>query len=344
MRRETFGKLLQKYLRNECTPQERELVEHWYSLLDNQSSVKEEDVDWKELESQLWGQIHEQIETPSRPTFLARIRTSYQENAPFWKSVAVLICVLGLGWGLWQRMPSLQQSTNNPSLAGSESDWVIQSNDKAQSVVVKLEDGSTVRLLAHSSLRYPKHFDTAHRTVYLKGEAFFSIEKMPSKPFFVHTNNLTTKVLGTSFFIRAKESLHQIKVEVVTGRVMVYSEQAQAKTQEVVLTPNQLVTFDESKEQLVTGLVENPKLLPAVQQFTPSFRYNDTPLSEVVTELERAYGVKIELGNEHMKECPFTADLSSQNLYTQLDIICAALKSRYTVQGTSIFLTGKGCQ
>lgn len=303
MKRETFGKLLQKYLQNECTPQERELVEHWYSLLENQSfSRNGEPENWDELESKLWSQIHDHMGTSAKPGFFSRIRIAYQENASFWKGAAVLIGILGFGWSLWKG--TSPTSAEKPLLARHESDWLTESNDKAQSLLVKLEDGSTVRLLGRSSLRYPRHFDSAHRTVYLQGDAFFSIQKMPEKPFFVHTHQLTTKVLGTSFFVRAQESLGQIKVEVVTGRVMVYSEQTKAKTQEVVLTPNQAATFHEAREQLTTSLVEQPKLLPAVQQFTPSFRYSDTPLSEVISELERAYGVQIKLGNAHLNDCP----------------------------------------
>jgi transmembrane sensor len=173
------------------------------------------------------------------------------------------------------------------------------------------------------------------------------VAKIPSRPFYVHTGRVVTKVLGTSFFVRSQSLDKQVRVEVVTGRVAVYEQTAHKKTTTngVVLKPNQTATYFVGAQHFVTGLVEKPQVVtnPQKDQKPLSFQFDDAPLSEVLEKLEQAYGINIEVESESQNDCPLTADLTDQPLYTQLDIICAALKAKYEVQGTTILLTGKGC-
>ncbi len=60
-------------------------------------------------------------------------------------------------------------------------------------------------------------------------------------------------------------------------------------------------------------------------------------------KLEIAYGLDILVANEEVANCPITADLTTQPLYTKLNIICAALRASYEVKGTNILLTGGNC-
>ena len=113
----------------------------------------------------------------------------------------------------------------------------------------------------------------------------------------------------------------------------------------VVLSPNQAATYYDDQKHFVTGLVEKPTLLetPETGKQELTFQFDDTPLSEVIRQLELAYGIDIVVENEQQNNCLLTADLSSQPLYNQLDLICASLKAKYEIQGTTILLSGKGC-
>ncbi|WP_090767062.1 FecR family protein [Pedobacter soli] len=85
---------------------------------------------------------------------------------------------------------------------------------------VKLVDGSTVYLAAHSSFRYPQHFTHNIRAVtLLKGNAFFKVAKDHKHPFIITSGAVITKVLGTSFYIGLNND--QVRVKVITGRVQV---------------------------------------------------------------------------------------------------------------------------
>ncbi|MBD2757056.1 FecR family protein [Spirosoma validum] len=340
MSRKKFGRLLQKYLRGECTPAEKAFVEHWYGLLETETGASGQELDTDELENRLWSQIQRKMpkDEPGRiiPLGTNRFR---------WIGIAASLLLIGW-WYVAHQQNDTSVSVGSP-ITLNRADLIERTNASASPLVVALEDGSTVKLAAHSSLRFPKRFTTEERTVYLTGDAFFSVAKMPSRPFYVHAGNVVTKVLGTSFFVRSQSDTKQVRVDVVTGRVAVYQNAPQKQTTSngVVLSPNQTVTFFDEEQHFVTGLVEAPQVIRTaeIEKKPISFQFDDTPLSEVLTRLERAYGIDIEVENESQNNCPLTADLTNQSLYTQLDIICAALKSTYEVQGTTILVTGKGC-
>ncbi len=344
MSRKSFGQLLQKYLRGECTPEEKIFVEHWYGLLEAETGESGQDIGMDELETRLWNHIQAK-KGANEPADTTQIRPLKTWNYR-WASIAAAVLLIG-SWFLAKHYDRKVELTFQSFLTDGNSNWIERVNITDKSLVITLEDGSSVRLEAQSSLRFPQHFSSDNRTVYLSGNAFFSIQRMPSRPFFVHTGEVITKVLGTSFFIRTEAATQEVRVEVVTGRVAVYqqSKEKQDAANGVVLNPNQAVTYFDEENHFVTGLVEKPVILqtPEVEKKEISFRFDDTPLSEVLNQLEHAYGIAIEVENEQQNNCPLTADLTGQPLYTQLEIICAALKAKYEVQGMTILISGKGC-
>ncbi|ADB40759.1 FecR family protein [Spirosoma linguale] len=343
MSRKTFRQLLEKYLRGECTPQEKRFVEHWYGLLETETGESGEELDMDELEGRLWNQIQKKMDTgeePEQGRIVPLKRVRYR-----WLGIAASLLLIG-GWFYFSQ-PIRNLLPGQALSVEEQTGWLDRSNTSSRPMTVRLEDGSVVQLSAKSSLRFPKHFAADKRAVYLTGDAFFSIQKMPARPFYVHTGEVVTKVLGTSFFVRTQAESGKVRVEVVTGRVTVYKQESEKQTSAngVFLTPNQAATFFADEQHFVTGLVDAPKVIqPAeAEKKTISLAFDDTPLADVLAQLERAYGIAIELENDQQKNCPLTANLTDQPLYTQLDIICAALKSTYKIQGTTILISGKSC-
>lgn len=350
MSRKEFGFLLQQYLDGKCSEEEKAFVEHWFGLVQQAEPEAIEETDLKALEPLLWQQIESRITTDSSQSAKVLplpVSTTWQR---FWTvqvgGVAAAIgLVMFVGWWFYSG------SANKPQTVVSElhqqTGWLIKTNSTNQPQLIQLVDGSTVRLSPGSSVQYPQQFVTNKREVRLVGDAFFDVQKMPAKPFLVYTNQVVTKVLGTSFFVKAPAGTKEVSVEVVTGRVAVYeqTEDKPSADNGVVLSPNQTATFFAEEQHFVTGLVAAPKLIqaPKSEPKAVSFRFDDAPLSEVLTRLEQAYGIAIEVESEQQNACLLTADLTGQPLYTQLDIICDALKATYKVQGTTILLSGAGC-
>ncbi len=166
-------------------------------------------------------------------------------------------------------------------------------NPQGQKLTVFLSDGSKVKLNAESRLTYSKPFDDDKRVVYLEGEAFFEVAADPEKPFIVRTGELETRVLGTSFNIKAYPEDGKIDVAVKSGKVSVTSQNMKNSDMQgnnVVLSPKEMASYSQKEHQFrVSGFDEKEVL----SWSDGTLYFNNASMSEFVTKLERWYGVEI---------------------------------------------------
>ncbi|WP_426294942.1 FecR family protein [Dyadobacter endophyticus] len=329
MNREQFAALLEKYQDGRCTEQEKLLVEHWFALLENENAGEVSESDLEGTSERMWAKMQEK-------TFLPDLHER-NGNSPFrsiylrWATMAASLLLIG--WFFTGRV----RDRHVPLTAYA---WEEKRNDGTNILPVMLEDSSVVELRPGSSLRYPSRFEGGKREVVLKGNGFFSIRKNPKKPFYVHSGGVTTRVLGTSFHVSTAPDGQQTKVEVVTGLVSVYSEKTGEDAVDMLVSPNHTATFNRNSGKFSAGLADRPRMLNA----GISFQFNNAPLSLVAQHMRDAWGVDVEAENSQIMNCPLTADLSGQPLFTQLDIICAALGAKYKVHGSTIRISGPGCK
>ncbi|WP_128543288.1 FecR family protein [Larkinella soli] len=274
-------------------------------------------------------------------------------GSALWRWAAAAVVVLSLLWmGRHYFRPAPDPATRMYTRLIAESGQPLAevTNTSDRNRLVTLADGSSVLLTPDSRISYPKGFDRHEkREVYLVGEAFFEVAKNPEKPFFVYADNLITKVLGTSFTVRANGK-DQVHVTVKTGRVSVFTrfDHERRKKQEsaqligLVLTPNQRVMFNPAEGRLERSLVDSPTLLDLPIQRS-MFAFSDTPVSEVFASLEKAYGIEIVFDEEVMKNCYLTASLDDEPLFEKLSMICRTLDAQYEQMEGKILISSKGC-
>jgi transmembrane sensor len=213
-------------------------------------------------------------------------------------------------------------------------------------MLVKLPDHSSVILKPDAQLRYPNFFTGLKREVYLVGEAFFEVSKNSHKPFFVYSDELTVRVVGTSFTVRAIKNDKQYKIIVSTGRVEVSAFNNRSdltnKKSEVVLTANQQAVLFRSDLHLEKVILKKPLLL-SKESTTIHFNFISTPFTKVISTIEEAYGVKIVYDEKVMGNCQLTASLIDQPLDERLRLICQAVEAEYKIVDGHIVIDGKGC-
>lgn len=261
---------------------------------------------------------------------------------------AVAVLILGFGWWFWTSR-SLR-SPYDQRVAGQS--FVEQKNQTTSKQVVLLADGSKVTLEPNARLSYPANFSATKRQVYLSGTAFFEVTKDAKRPFLVYANELITKVLGTSFLIKAPDRATKTTVEVKEGRVSVSEmTDSQAKRLEdnrelsgLILTANQKVIFERDQDRMVKTLRDNPEIVPASSQKVPSFQFKDAPVSDILAELEQAYQIDILFDKDVLSHCPLTATLTDQPLFEKLTVICEAIGAHYEVLDGQIVVDSKGCK
>ncbi|HEX9152506.1 MAG TPA: FecR family protein [Flavobacterium sp.] len=227
---------------------------------------------------------------------------------------------------------------------------VEQTNNSNKPQIITLSDGSSVLLQPKSKLSYPKIFAQNERKVYLSGEGFFEISKNPKKPFFVFANEIVTKVVGTSFRIKAYSSEPNVEVLVRTGKVKVRSNQLipNSKEKEVVLLPNQALRFTRQNLTFnkITDITQDESLthsLGNIEQL--SFEFTDIPVAQIFKTIEQAYLVEIDFPKNKLKDCRLTTSLSDQPLPEKLKIICKSIgnNSNYVMNGNQIIILSNGC-
>ncbi len=264
-----------------------------------------------------------------------------------WTRVAACaVLAIGLGWVGWQYY--CINCGYNGLVSGKE--LVERVNTSGKQQVIKLADGTQVVLYPQSRLSFAETFPADQRTVYLSGDAYFQVAKDPKRPFLVHTTDLVTKVLGTSFFVRAKDASDKTLVEVREGKVSVFKQQefaarknAQAKTPNgMVLTPNQKLIFEHASSEMRRTLSDNPEIVPSDNPKT--FEFINAPASSVLTDIEEAYQIDIIFDRDVMKGCPVTASLAGQPMFSKLSILCEVIEARYEVLDGKIVIYSKGCK
>jgi len=342
MNRNEFAVLLERYNKGLCTDQEKSFVEHWYAVTQNESRENLDESGLNDIEPVMWQQIQNRIRAGS-PGSEITLHAPRRFSSFRWTAVAASVILL-LGVFFMLRTKQIPFSVNESE---HRVGWIKKVNTSSENLPVTLPDGSEVNLFPQSSIEYPEVPGSIRREVYLTGDAFFEVQKSKTKPFFVYSGKVVTKVLGTSFFVRAENKNKQVSVEVVTGRVAVFEKEGknESSAAEVILTPNQKTVFLADENQFVTSLVDAPKPIIANNQNEKpvSFEFEEEPLRNVILRLGKSYGITIELEKQHLGDCPLTANLSNLPLYAQLDMICAATKSNYVLKGTTIIIGGIGC-
>lgn len=141
-------------------------------------------------------------------------------------------------------------------------------------------DGSSVKLNAESEIKYKPLWWFVSREVTLKGEACFEVKS--GSRFAVKSGKNQVKVLGTSFNVFARDEKYSVTC--ITGKVEV-----NANHENIILTPNMQVTLRNGKLQVI----ENIDVAQSISWTQNKFIFNSVPLTDVVKEIERQYGICI---------------------------------------------------
>ena len=268
----------------------------------------------------------------------------YKRN---WLAVAAsILLVLTLGYLTLREKPA---QPGRPLSAVLETNSEKQEiNDGSKPKTINLPDGSQITLEPKSRLRIGNAFGQTTREVYLTGEAFFQVAKNSEKPFLVYTGKVVTKVLGTSFRIKAYEADANVSIGVRTGKVTVFKQTAKQDTdprlsEEVILTPNQQAVFVKKEERFVKTLVEKPAAL-SQNHLKERLDFTETSIPEVLNTLEQIYGVKIICDADQLKDCNLTGSLNDGTLYDKLSIVCETIQASYKVMDGQVVIYGKGCK
>lgn len=344
MDRAAFRELLIRYCNGTANPAERSMIDHWYELLyDNQlPALPQTELD--NIEQEMWVYLEN---TGNLTAPFVVYRSKRRKRLVYFAAAAVCIALVISGWLVFFPVPSTisyETSRQKGQLAETVNNTTLPKH-------INLEDGSYILLEQFSKIAYAKHFGPGKREVYLEGSAFFQVAKDAARPFYVYTNEVVTKVLGTSFDVRANPHDDSIQVRVHTGKVTVYKrkngerEQELARGHATIITPNQEVLFNRQQASFTRSITSRPQVINMpVNKSNASFVFTNAPASAVLMALQKAYGITIIFDEESLSHCSFTGAFTTESFFDRINLLCKAIEATYEQTDGQVIITGSNCE
>nr|WP_242506821.1 FecR family protein [Parabacteroides goldsteinii] len=204
-----------------------------------------------------------------------------------------------------------------------------------ESKEVKLSDGSKVWVDAGSLLVYPKDFtDTDTRTVYLTGEAAFSVQKNPEQPFIVKTTYLDVQALGTVFTVEAYPNDSCSTATLEEGSVLVAVKKG--NIQPTILRPDQQLIYSHVAH---TVRVQSVDISLYQNERSGYLIFENASFDHLMTSLERKFNVTIHYNSHKYASEYYNVKFSpDEKLEDVLTILQQLVGIRYKVKGNVVFI------
>lgn len=311
--------LLVKYLLGEATPEEQEQVQQWIAASEEnkkyyghfknilESSKRMAAVSTVNEEA-AWQRFQKRIHNPEQKAVILKPLFMW------WRVAAIIIVIAGAGlltYNVFQKpMP----------------DVVVQAT--AYIIADTLPDGSVVTLNKNSTISYPQKLKGDTRAIALKGEAFFNVTPNKNKPFIITVNDVTIRVVGTSFNVKSSNGNTEVIVE--TGLV-----QVTRNNKTIALKPQEKVAVTKEDTALVKQQVQD-QLYNYYRSKT--FVCDNTPLWKLVAVLNDAYNAHIVIERKGLENLPLTTTFNNESLDNILQIISTTFNIQVTEKGDNIIL------
>ncbi len=259
-----------------------------------------------------------------------------------WAAAAAIAALVAAGGWMF-----LQQGSKAPASAeqymAAQSPEVVRFNGNSGSQVLFLPDGSKVILGKGGRVAYNLLMDGGKREVKLSGEAFFDVVPNPQQPFYIYTDRMVVKVLGTSFHVKA--SGNEESVAVSTGKVSVYLKgQDLEQSAASIVLPKQLCRYEASLRELVTEQYTGAFAHEAELRKLKTLAFEDAPMAEVLRALETHFAIPIKFDETAFKDCYITLTLGKESLEEILKVIARTVDASYTLSTYGIQVEGGGCR
>ncbi|WP_421763465.1 FecR family protein [Ekhidna sp.] len=205
---------------------------------------------------------------------------------------------------------------------------------------IELPDGSNVTLAPNSEISWDEEewekvvamkekrlkSESASRKLKLRGKALFEVEK--GMPFTVESSVGTVEVLGTTFEVDDfEEGLNVVCFE---GRVRAKPKKA---SKSVIISGGEGYLF-------FKGRWENKRTITNTKPgwLQNQTKFENAPLSQVIKNLEKIYGITIDKGNVEITR-RFTGTIPNNQLDVALKLVFSPFKIDYTVYGKKMTLS-----
>jgi transmembrane sensor len=319
-----FTELAAKYLSGNASDMEVRELEDWVSEApENKQTFMRLKKAWmlsglQKANSQpdvnaLWEQTQQQLFSEAKT-----VQLQPQYNRRRWLRIAAAVAFLAVAaTAIWLQPwsdPGLMATTDTPE-------------------TFELEDGSQVILNRESSINYEFDADEGVRRVALSGDAFFDVARDEARPFVIQGRMVEIEVLGTSFYVDAREEAASVQVFVESGRVAV-----RQGAQETILEAGEMAAFTIASQQLQKEIITDSNYLTLKSK---TLTFDDTPLEKVVEDLNRYYHAQLSIASPSLRTCSLSSTFTDKSLEAVLKILETSFNLEVERSGDRIILSGE---
>ncbi|MEQ8242911.1 FecR domain-containing protein [Fulvivirga sp.] len=325
--------ILAKYLEGEANASEIKEVEVWLKesedheryfvklkslwRLTDKVAPERADVDV----DMAWEKVSSRVDNSARPGPTELIEPKTRTLWPYIMRVAAVFIFGLIIYAAYQKY--------NPETVN---EIVFEAKNEVRSEI--LSDESLVTMNVNSRITVAEKFEQDIRQVKLDGEAFFNVKPDPSVPFVIEAGGGIIKVLGTSFYVKAYDSLDVFEVNVVEGKVSVSA----FGVEKILLKGDQIAINKNTGDIINAGYEQNNMFWK-----TRTLVFQNESLKKVFRDLMSSYNVSIEVENEKVYNCHLSGKFDQETVERIFEIIAANFDLRVTQQGSSFKITGDGC-
>lgn len=198
-----------------------------------------------------------------------------------------------------------------------------------------LADGSTVWLNAGSILLYPEEFNADTRTLFLSGEANFTVAKDAQRPFIVKTNYLDIEALGTVFNVNAYPDSENTIAILKSGKIRVDDKSGICPS--VILHPNEELVFNHASNSFKKENVDAERVTGWTEGYLIFHRES---LDNIFRAMERRYNVKINYNDSKFSAMTFTVRFHAEETLEEALIILKQIgvNFQYKIVDNDVFI------
>lgn len=218
----------------------------------------------------------------------------------------------------------------NNDVVVAENSYTVIEIPRGGEYIVRLEDGTVVYLNSESELRVPVHFGSEERLVWLKGEAYFSVEHESERRFIVRTDRADVSVLGTEFGVRAYSGEKEFLTTLVKGSVEVKSENNVHR-----IVPGEQAKVDNTGS-IVVAKVNTDEF---VAWKSGRVVFVNARLEDIMNELQRWYDFNVFYASSELKELRFSMDIVKYKEVSEIFELMEKIKKvSFSVNGNNVIL------
>jgi ferric-dicitrate binding protein FerR (iron transport regulator) len=272
-----------------------------------------------------------------------------------WVGVAAAV-IITLGYFL------LHSSAIKTSVAVAEKVVEVEA-PKGSRKTLFLPDGTMVRLNGGSSIHYDSNMQQKDtRVVTLSGEAYFDVAKDKDRVFFIHTDKIAIKVLGTAFNVKAYPQDKMTETTLMHGSIELTVNNK--PYQKIILKPREkFALIDDvpeapapvkpgvmsplpqslNKEKLIVQdivpvKVEDKEYVKEVSWVEDEFVFQNETLEELAPRMERWFNVQVRIDNPQIKAFHFTGIFHKETIEQALTAMQFIKPFKFNITDNHVFI------